>query len=101
MAFQLSLTARPTVSMASLPFASLSIHFSSDLPPVTIRHTPAVYEGTPSLQKIDLGYIASPTSEAESEGKEVEGSLRWRPDGKIVFSGSVSSDVPTVIKVDR
>ncbi|KAF9809102.1 hypothetical protein IEO21_07571 [Rhodonia placenta] len=100
-AFQLSLTARPTVSMASLPFASLSIHFSSDLPPVTIRHTPAVYEGTPSLQKIDLGYIASPTSEAESEGKEVEGSLRWRPDGKIVFSGSVSSDVPTVIKITK
>lgn len=85
--------------MSSLPFSSLIIHFSADIPPITVRHSP--FDGELlAIQKVDLGSITIPTgSESEGEGKEVECNLRWGPGGMIIFTGSLSSDSPVVIKV--
>ncbi|KAI0943837.1 hypothetical protein AcV7_001818 [Taiwanofungus camphoratus] len=100
-AFQISLTGRPTVSMSSLPFSSLIIHFSADIPPITVRHSP--FDGELlAIQKVDLGSITIPAgSESEGEGKEVECNLRWGPGGMIIFTGSLSSDSPVVIKITK
>ncbi|PCH35565.1 glutathione transferase omega-1 [Wolfiporia cocos MD-104 SS10] len=101
-AFQLSLTARQSVSLSSLPFSSLAIHFSADMPPVTVRHAPAALgHEIPAVQRIDVSHISASSSENESEGNEAEGNLRWGPSGTIVVAGSVSSDVPTIIKITK
>lgn len=92
-AFQLSLSAPPQISMASLPFTSLLVELSHDTSPVIIRHT--AFESTnPLVQRIDLGHISTTT-----ERREVEANLRWQAGATIIFSGTTASETPRLIKV--
>jgi hypothetical protein len=91
--FQLSLSASPRISIASLPFISLVVEFSDDISPVVIRH--AASESTSQLvQRIDLGHISM-----TKERRDVETNLRWQAGGTKFFSGTIASETPRLIKV--
>ncbi|KAJ7099520.1 Gryzun, putative trafficking through golgi-domain-containing protein [Mycena belliarum] len=88
-AFQLCMTAPTNPTIAALPFSSMEIHFSGQLPPVIVRH---VAEST--VLRVDLGHISS-----AGATKSVEVNLRWQPGASVVFTGTVSSDIPTSLKI--
>lgn len=94
-AFQLSLTAKPDVSISSLCFSSLLIQFSGDTAPITVRHVGQ--EELVPVQRVDLGRVKS----SDNDSKEVEGSLRWGAGATVVFSGIISSESPATIKASR
>ncbi|RPD57771.1 hypothetical protein L226DRAFT_490820 [Lentinus tigrinus ALCF2SS1-7] len=98
--FQILLSSHPNVSLSSLPFTSLAIHFSGDVPPIVVRHTHNDDDtDIPPVQRIDLGeFVVSP---APSETKEIEGSLRWGAGTTIVLTGSVSSNLPMNVSVSK
>lgn len=99
-AFQLTLTLPAPVSLSALTFTELLIQFSGDIPPIIVRHSDAAtLEELPLVQKIDLGNIVSDASEPPQECEEVEANLRWRAGSSIVFAGSLSSDVTTIMTV--
>ncbi|KAL6305207.1 Gryzun, putative trafficking through golgi-domain-containing protein [Sparassis latifolia] len=99
-AFQLSLSSRPGVPMSSLPWTSLKIHFSSHIPPITVRHSRAGQgEKVPPTCEVALGHIIA--TESKIDGKEVDGVLQWGPGTTTIFAGSVSSDVPTNVKISK
>ncbi|CCL99236.1 uncharacterized protein FIBRA_01251 [Fibroporia radiculosa] len=100
-AFQLSIKAKPTVSLSALPFVSLIVHFSSDIPPVTVHHIASDTSEVAVIQRIDLGHVEIPFAQDDMKSKKVEGCLRWCPSGTIVFSGSISSDTPAVVKISK
>ncbi|KAI8973973.1 Gryzun, putative trafficking through golgi-domain-containing protein [Trametes punicea] len=98
--FQLILSSQPNVSLSSLPFATLAIQFSSDVPPVVVRQ----YQGDPdaeiaAVQRFDLGEVV--VNPAPTEPKQVEATLRWGPGTTVVFTGSVSSNIPTQVTVSK
>ncbi|KAK7057624.1 Gryzun, putative trafficking through golgi-domain-containing protein [Favolaschia claudopus] len=93
-AFQLCLAAPSMASVASLPFSSVEIHFSGDLPSVVVQH--AVESAPPLVQRVDLGHISSSSAIGTPEA-----SLRWQPGGSIVFAGTLSSDSPASIKISK
>ncbi|KDQ50908.1 hypothetical protein JAAARDRAFT_41691 [Jaapia argillacea MUCL 33604] len=97
--FQLTLTAPTNISISSLPFTVLSIYFGEERPAVTVYHSSGLEVGDGEVQRVDLGLLS--TSEAETGVKEVKGCLRWDRGGKVVFSGAVSSEVPSVLKVAK
>ncbi|KAL1746670.1 Gryzun, putative trafficking through golgi-domain-containing protein [Schizophyllum fasciatum] len=92
-AFQISLTAPSTASIASLPFASLEIAFSQDAshPPLTIRHSD---EAAPE-KLIDLGELTP------GEERELTGNLRWPVGATVVFAGVMRSDTPTTLTIPK
>ncbi|KAI0753080.1 Foie gras liver health family 1-domain-containing protein [Daedaleopsis nitida] len=98
--FQLLLTSQTNVSLSSLPFTSLAIHFDSDVPPIIVRHTQDDPDAEiPAVQRIDLGdFVISPTP---SEPKEVQGSLRWGPGTTIALVGSVRSSLPMQVSISK
>lgn len=100
-AFQLTLRCPPPGSLSALTFTELSIQFSGDIPPVTVRHSDSAAVGgeIPLVQKVDLGNIVSDAGEPAGQGKEVEAYLRWRAGSSIVFAGSLTSDVTTIMTV--
>ncbi len=99
-AFQLTLRSPPPVSLSALTFTELLIQFSGDIPPVTVRHSEGATLGEiPLVQKVDLGNIMSGEGEPSAERKEVEANLRWRAGSSIVFAGSLTSDVTTIMTV--
>ncbi|KAJ7169134.1 Gryzun, putative trafficking through golgi-domain-containing protein [Mycena crocata] len=90
-AFQLCLTAPTNTTIASLPFSSLDIHFSGNLPPVVVR---SISESTPHpVQRVDLGHISS-----FGATESAAANLRWQPGASIVFTGNLSSDIPASFK---
>ena len=96
--FQLQLSSQPNVSLSSIPFTSLTIHFAADIPPVIIRHSQEDPDSDiPAVQRVDLGHIT--VSPAPTESKEVETCLRWGSGTTIVFTGTVGSDLPMHISV--
>ncbi|KAF8146870.1 Gryzun, putative trafficking through golgi-domain-containing protein [Mycena galopus ATCC 62051] len=95
-AFQLCLTAPTTATVASLPFSSLDIRFSGNLPSVVVRHAVSEASEVPLVQRVDLGLISA----AGAAGSPVA-HLRWRPGACIVFTGSVSSDTPASFKISK
>ncbi|CDO69602.1 hypothetical protein BN946_scf184875.g5 [Trametes cinnabarina] len=100
--FQLTLSSQSNVSLSSIPFTSLAIHFSTDALPLIVRH-PQDQEDPdaeiPAVHRIDVGQIiVAPTP---SESREVEGALRWGPGTSIVFTGSVSSSFPTQLSISK
>ncbi|KAF9012565.1 glutathione transferase omega-1 [Cyathus striatus] len=78
-AFQLSLTAPRHILVSSIPFSSLLVYFSDTDTPLVVKHTPS--------------------SEAPKPGHVQIADLRWGLGGMIVFSGTMESDVPTVLKI--
>ncbi|KAI9062346.1 hypothetical protein FKP32DRAFT_1593495 [Trametes sanguinea] len=98
--FQLILASQPNVSLSSIPFTSLAVHFSSDVPPVIVKHTQNDPDAEiPDVQRIDLGELV--VAPAPAESIEVEGPLRWGPGSNIVFTGSVSSSLPTQLSISK
>ncbi|KAI1785207.1 Gryzun, putative trafficking through golgi-domain-containing protein [Ganoderma leucocontextum] len=98
--FQILLSSLPHVSLSSIPFTSLAVHFHGDIPAVVVKHVQTDPDAeVPSLQRFDLGDIA--VSPAAAEPREIEGVLRWGPASTIVFTGSVSSDLPMRVSVAK
>ncbi|KAJ7716532.1 Gryzun, putative trafficking through golgi-domain-containing protein [Mycena metata] len=91
-AFQLCLAAPTTITLASLPFASLEIHFSGNLPPVVVKHAPEVLPAV--VQRVDLGHISS----SGAAGSPVA-NFRWQPGAAVVLTGTVSSGIPASFKI--
>ncbi len=96
--FQILLSSLPHVSLSSIPFTILAVHFHGDAPSVIVKHVQADPDAeVPSVQRFDLGEIA--VSHAPTEPREIEGELRWGSGSTIVFTGSVSSDLPMHVSV--
>ncbi|KAJ7503038.1 Foie gras liver health family 1-domain-containing protein [Mycena galericulata] len=93
-AFQLCLTAPTNATISSLPFVSLDIQFSGNLPAVVLRHVSG--PAPPSVQRVDLGHI-SPSGAAEPP----VANLRWLPGASVVFTGTLSSNIPTSAKISK
>jgi len=91
-AFQLSLTAPSDVVISDLPFASLAIYFSHKEGPVVVRHNEDL-SSTAKIQRVDLGNLPLEIA-AESEAY-----LRWNKGVTMLFTGTVSSDVPLTLTV--
>ena len=101
-AFQLSLTAPTNTTIFSLPVTSLAIFFSDNISPVTVRHLASDSNSRPSVQMIDLGNVSAwrPSDLSKPyDLHEVNAYLRWLPGATIVFSGILTSDVPTSLRV--
>ncbi|TRM69045.1 Gryzun, putative trafficking through golgi-domain-containing protein [Schizophyllum amplum] len=92
-AFQISLTASPTASIASLPFTNLEIHFSQDAahPPLIVRHADDVQ---PSMH-VDVGRLVP------GEARETMANLRWEIGATVVLSGTMASDTPASLTISR
>ncbi|KAG6920032.1 hypothetical protein DXG01_010100 [Tephrocybe rancida] len=96
-AFQLSLVAPKGICISSLPISTLSIHFSHRQSPLIIRHQHAE-DATPSSYKlINLGHISTSSEQPE----DMTANLRWEMGDCFILFGSVSSDSPTTIKIDK
>lgn len=94
-AFQISLSAPTSISISSLPISSLAIYLrEKDDSPVVLRHSPEMEgKGASSTQLVNVGHVVS------QESVKVEANLRWDLGGTLVVAGTMSSDVPTVLKV--
>lgn len=96
--FQILLSSQANISLSALPFTSLAIHFSEDVPPITIRHSQEDPDAEiPIVQRFDIGQVA--IVPATTEPSEVEAVLRWGPGSTIAFTGTVASATPTQISV--
>lgn len=97
-AFQLSLSAPSSVSMTSLPFSSLAIHFSPEMQPIVVKHKHDESQmSSPAVRRVDVGHVF--TTGVGGDAIEVEADLRWGPGSTIVFAGDLSSNVPAILKV--
>ncbi|KAH9942206.1 Foie gras liver health family 1-domain-containing protein [Epithele typhae] len=98
--FQIQLSSQHNVSLSSISFTSLAIHFSTDLPPIILQHIQDDPDAEiAAVHRVDLGHIAVSSTPAES--KEIKTVLKWGPGTTIVLTGSVSSAVPTPISVTK
>jgi len=98
-AFQLHLRAPTWVSLAVLPFVSLSLEFSDNRPPVVIQHSPPSQAAEPrQLQRVDLGTVHS---QGQQDPKEIHADLRWAPGGTLILAGTLASDLPTILGVGK
>ncbi|KZV68255.1 hypothetical protein PENSPDRAFT_25100 [Peniophora sp. CONT] len=93
-AFQISLTSPANVPLTPLTFDSLLVHFSHREEPVVVRHS--AEEGDAVVRRVDVGEVL-----AESEVQEVDGQLRWDAGQTLVCSGTVASEEPMDIKIDK
>jgi hypothetical protein len=94
-AFQLSLTAPSNVDISCLPITSLAIHFSENFAPLIVRHVASNSVPEALTRQVDIGHV----SIAEQKKDEAQTDLRWKPGSKIVFSGTLSSDIPITMNV--
>ncbi len=91
-AFQVSLAAPTLTSISSLPFSSLAIYPEEDGgAPILIRHAPE--KDKSAVQWVNIGNVTS------QESVEVEANLGWDAGNILIISGTMSSNVPTVLKV--
>lgn len=93
-AFQITLTSPSIVNIGSIPFSRLAIYFAKQESPIIIEHEPS--EGESTVMVINLGHI---THGEDDEQPVVKGNLRWKVGAVIIFAGSISSSVPSVLKV--
>lgn len=94
-AFQLSVTAPSDIDLSSLPVSSLTIHFASEFSPLVVQNVASGSTLDALIKQADLGHIEA----HEEQTRSIEADLRWQAGTKIVFSGSISSNVPTTVKV--
>ena len=92
-AFQLTLTAPSSISIALIPFSRLTLHLSNDSSPIVVHHAPSDVQLP--IQRVVIGHATG------QDPLNVIANLRWLPEGTIVFTGSISSEVPLVLKVGR
>ncbi|KIJ65975.1 hypothetical protein HYDPIDRAFT_110092 [Hydnomerulius pinastri MD-312] len=98
-AFQLSLIAPSSAVISALPVDSVMIVFSGDYAPVVVRHRPPENTASEPVRLVRLGQI-QPVASAD-EAAEAEANLRWKPDDKIIMSGTISSDTPGLLSVSN
>ncbi|KAI0669719.1 Gryzun, putative trafficking through golgi-domain-containing protein [Trametes maxima] len=98
--FQILLSSQPNVSLSSIPFTSLAVHFSVNVPPVIIKHAQQdPDEEITVVQRFDLGQIQ--VTPGATDPTEFEMPLRWGPGTTVVFSGSVLSATPMQLSVSK
>lgn len=95
-AFQIFLIAPTCRTIKSIPFSSLAVYVKDRVSPLIIRHSPSDSD-PPMLGVVDLGHI-TPSNDDDLGGSRTA-DLRWNPGTTIVFRGTMSSDVPSVLKV--
>ena len=91
------MTAPKSISIAQIPFSHLTLHLSDDPSPIVVYHAPSDDAQLP-IQRVDIGCAT------HVEGQDppyVTADLCWQPEGTIIFTGSISSEVPLVLKVGR
>ncbi|KAF7315077.1 hypothetical protein MIND_00021900 [Mycena indigotica] len=93
-AFQICLAAPAETSIASLPIASVEIHLSNGLPAVVVQHE-TTSEAMPLVQRVDLGMISN------GAVNPLNANLRWAAGSIFVFTGMLSSEVPTSFKITQ
>jgi len=76
-----------------MPFASIAIHFSNRVSPVIVEHESSDSES--NVRAVDLGHIA----QLDNDKSNVKADLRWQPGATIIFKGSMSTELPSVLKV--
>ena len=91
-AFQLTMTAPTSISIALIPFSRLTLHLSNDSS-IIVHHAPSDVQLP--IQRVVIGHVTG------QEPLDVVANLRWQPEGTIIFTGSISSEVPLVLKVGR
>ncbi|KDR75635.1 hypothetical protein GALMADRAFT_268205 [Galerina marginata CBS 339.88] len=92
-AFQLTLTAPSSITISSIPFSKITFLFSEGIPPVTVEHEPS--DSADAVKVVDLGHVTS----SETGQPTIKGNLCWQPGSTVVFTGSMSSENPSVLKV--
>ena len=92
-AFQLTMTAPTSISIALIPFSRLTLHLSDDSSPIIVHHAPSDVQLP--IQRVVIGHTTG------QEPLNVAANLRWQPESTIIFTGSISSEVPLVLKVCR
>lgn len=95
-AFQLVLTLPPTISIIPLPIVSLAIYAGTEgeAPAVILNHAPSTTEILPStVQVVNLGDLNL------EETHEMEADLRWNAGSSIVFTGRITSETTSILKV--
>ena len=93
--FQLSLMAPRQIPIDSLPFSSLSIYLSHKDEPVIVQHQDSDIFSDSLIQNVALGRISSSVP-----SEVVLANLRWKAGSAVIFWGTISSDVPTCLKVN-
>lgn len=91
-AFQLALTAPSSVSIASIPFSRVAIFFGEGTSPIYVEHEPSDKK---EVHVVRLGHVI-PTTDTRPV---IKANLRWHKGDSIIFAGSLSSEVPKVLKV--
>jgi hypothetical protein len=76
-----------------MPFASIAIHFSNHTSPIIVEHESSDSEN--NVRVVDLGHI----SQLDNDPPNVKADLRWQPGATIIFKGSMSTELPAVLKV--
>ncbi|KAF9486045.1 hypothetical protein BDN70DRAFT_870556 [Pholiota conissans] len=94
-AFQVTLTAPSNITISSLPFTRVAIHFASREAPLVIEHEQSDEEVV-GVRVVKLGYVVQSDDGAEPVYKA---NLRWQLGSTLVFVGSISSKVPSVLRV--
>jgi hypothetical protein len=92
-AFQLTMTAPTSISIALIPFTRLTLHLSNDSSPIVVHHVQSDVQLP--IQRVVIGHVTG------QEPLDAIANLRWQPEGTIIFTGSISSEVPLVLKVGR
>jgi hypothetical protein len=97
-AFQLSLTAPRNTTISALPIAELNVLFDEGVKPVVVRHLSQNLED--AVRTVDLGHVGpSDVEEHVENGPELQACLRWKPGDVVIFTGTMSSNVPGSFKV--
>jgi hypothetical protein len=91
-AFQLTMTAPISISIVLIPFSRLTLHLSNDST-IIVHHAPSDVQLP--IQRVVIGHATG------QEPLNVAANLRWQPEGTMIFTGSISSEVPLVLKVGR
>ncbi|KAK2463095.1 hypothetical protein APHAL10511_004750 [Amanita phalloides] len=97
--FQIFLVAPTAVTLSSIPFSSLEVYFSGDEWPILITHVGPKDGNAPKepVLAVDLGDISH--NGAMSVGREAN--LRWEPGNSLIFFGTIRSEVPSILKIEK
>ncbi|TFK21997.1 glutathione transferase omega-1 [Coprinopsis marcescibilis] len=94
--FQLSLKAPKRITVESIPFVSLEIYFSGISRPVVVRHDDSNAPPTASVNRIHIGDVVT-----GMEHPGTTGNLRWALGTTLVIMGTLMSDTPSQLSVDK
>uniref|UniRef100_A0A8H7Y8D4 Trafficking protein particle complex subunit 11 domain-containing protein n=1 Tax=Psilocybe cubensis TaxID=181762 RepID=A0A8H7Y8D4_PSICU len=90
-AFQVTLTAPSTIGISSIPFSWVALHFGDDVSPVIVEHQSS--EKKDDVQVVQIGQVII----SENERPTVKADLRWSKAGSIIFTGSISSELSSIV----